>query len=666
MNELHTENSPYLLQHANNPIYWKAWNQKTLESALQQDKLIVVSIGYSTCHWCHVMEHESFENAEVATLMNEHYISIKIDREEHPDIDNFYMKAVQLMTKQGGWPLNVVCLPDGRPVWGGTYFKKEAWTDSLEQLKNLYRDRKDTVIDFAEKLSEGISILSLAPQYKEESRFNLDIVLDKWKNSFDPEYGGYNRAPKFMMPTNLLYLQKLGFLKSDNDLLEHIDLTLTKMAYGGLFDTVEGGFSRYSVDFKWHVPHFEKMLYDNAQLLSVYADAYKRTSNPLYSEIIDKTIKFIFTNWDNKQGGFYSALDADSLNANSKLVEGAFYTWTKKELQEFLQDDFDLFSIVFNINEFGYWEEGQYVLIQNKSLEEIALSQNIALSDLYSKKCAWEALLLEKRNLRAKPRLDDKTITSWNAMLITGLLDAYTATHNQEYLNRAIKLEDFIHSKLWSEDGGLFRTFKNDKATIEAFLDDYGFYIQALINLFEHTAEEKYIKHAKNIVDLSLDKFLDHKSSFFLYSAKTNKNITPAVEIEDNVIPSSNAIMAMNLLKLGVLFENAHYTQIATDMTKVVLSQIDYPSAYSHWLLLDLYLQHPIELSFVGENAKKQALKIRDKMISRAFIFSSTTDSTIPYLAKYGNSDSTLHYICMNSSCLKPEENVTALEKYTL
>lgn len=666
MNELHKENSPYLLQHANNPIHWKAWNTQTLNLALQQDKLIVVSIGYSTCHWCHVMEHESFENAEVAELMNDNYISIKIDREEHPDIDNFYMKAVQLMTKQGGWPLNVVCLPDGRPVWGGTYFKKEAWTDSLEQLKNLYRDRKGTVIDFAEKLSEGISILSLAPEYKEESRFNLDIVLDKWKSSFDPEYGGYNRAPKFMMPTNLLYLQKLAFLRKDEQLINHIDLTLTKMAYGGLFDIVEGGFSRYSVDFKWHVPHFEKMLYDNAQLLSVYADAYKRTANPLYTEVIDKTLKFIFTNWDNNQGGFYSALDADSLNSNNKLVEGAFYTWTKQELQEYLKEDFELFSLVFNINTFGYWEEGQYVLIQDKSLSDIAKSQNIELLYLQAKKEEWEKTLLTKRNFRAKPRLDDKTITSWNAMLITGLLDAFTATQNQEYLQRAIALEEFIHNKLWSEENGLYRTFKNNNATIPAYLDDYAFYIQALINLFEHTADEKYIKHAKNVLDLSLDKFLDSKSSFLLYSSKSDTNITPAVETEDNVIPSSNAIMAMNLLKLGLLYENNYYTQLATDMTKIVLSQIDFPSAYSHWLLVDLYLQQPMELSFIGNDAKEQALAIRSKLIARAFIFANTETTSVPYLSKYGTSEKTLHYICINSSCLKPEENNTELDKYTL
>lgn len=262
MNLLHLESSPYLLQHANNPIYWKAWNKETLTRAEQEDKLIIISIGYSTCHWCHVMEKESFENQEVADIMNQHFISIKVDREELPHLDNFYMKAIQIMTKQGGWPLNVVCLPDGRPIWGGTYFKKEAWMDSLAQLHRLYIEKRDTVLDFATQLQEGISILSQAPIAQEESRFNTDLVLENWKKSFDWEYGGYTRAPKFMMPTNLIYLQKKGVLHRDQQLLEYIDLTLTRMAWGGLFDTVEGGFSRYSVDHKWHIPHFEKMLYD--------------------------------------------------------------------------------------------------------------------------------------------------------------------------------------------------------------------------------------------------------------------------------------------------------------------------------------------------------------------------------------------------------------------
>lgn len=667
MNTLHLESSPYLLQHANNPIHWKAWNKETLTLAQQQDKLIVVSIGYSTCHWCHVMEHESFENEDVADVMNTHFISIKVDREELPHLDNFYMKAVQIMTKQGGWPLNVVCLPDGKPIWGGTYFRKDAWVDSLLQLNKLYQEKKDTVLDFANQLNEGITILSQAPAAQEESRFNIDILLDTWKRSFDWEYGGYDRAPKFMMPTNLLYLQKKAVLHQDQTLLDYIDLTLTRMAWGGIFDTVEGGFSRYAVDHKWHVPHFEKMLYDNAQLLSVYADGYKRTKDELYKEIIDKTINFISTNWANGEGGYYSALDADSLNQQDHLEEGAYYVWSIEELKSLIKEDFDLFSTVFNINSFGHWEEDNYVLIQTQPLETIAQEYNISLALLKEKKSNWENLLNTYRSHRAKPRLDDKTLTSWNAMYISGLLDAYTATANTKYLKLAEENYSFIQNKLWNEELGLLRTYKNGDAKIEAFLDDYAFYIQALINLFEHTGEDHYIATAKNITDYTLDHFLDHKSKFFYFSKYSSDDvITPAIETEDNVIPSSNAIMAMNLLKLGVLYEHTYYTELATNMTETMLSMIDYPSAYSHWLLVKLYLQQPMELTWVGKDSLKDNLNTRSKVISRAFVFNIDGNSSIPYLSKYVANEETVHYLCMNNACQAPSADNSKLEQYGL
>ncbi|MCC9042679.1 thioredoxin domain-containing protein [Myroides sp. M-43] len=667
MNTLHLETSPYLLQHAHNPIHWKAWNQETLTLAQQQDKLIVVSIGYSTCHWCHVMEKESFENEEVASLMNNHFISIKVDREELPHLDNFYMKAVQIMTKQGGWPLNVVCLPNGKPIWGGTYFRRDAWIDSLSQLNKLYNEKRDTVLDFADQLNEGISLLSQAPITQEETRFNIDIQLDNWKKSFDWEYGGYSRAPKFMMPTNLLYLQKKAFLHKDEILLDYIDLTLTRMAWGGLFDTVEGGFSRYSVDHKWHIPHFEKMLYDNAQLLSVYADAYKRTKNILYKEVIEKTITFIENNWVNGDGGYFSALDADSLDRQNILEEGAYYIWTIDELKGLIKEDFKLFSIVFNINPFGHWEDGNYVLIQSSMLEQIAKENKISISDLTQKKTKWEQTLKSHRDNRPKPRLDDKTLTSWNAMYITGLLDAYTATHNKSYLDKARALYSFIHVNLWNEESGLLRTYKNGKAKIEAFLDDYAFYIQALINLFEHTGEQDFLIEAKNILDYSLDHFLDINSKFFYYSQyKKEDIITPAIETEDNVIPSSNAIMAMNMIKLGVLYENQYYTELATSMVERVLSIIDYPSAYSHWLLLQLYLNQPLELTWVGKNAVEQNILSRHSMNTRSLIFSIATKSTIPYLSKYTVLEDTLHYICINKTCQAPSANHSELENHIL
>ncbi|PHK19871.1 thioredoxin, partial [Nostoc linckia z15] len=438
MNELHFETSPYLLQHAGNPIHWKAWNSSTLEQARRQNKLIIVSVGYSACHWCHVMEHESFEDEEVAEVMNEHYVSIKVDREERPDIDALYMKAVQLMSGHGGWPMNAVLLPDGRPIWGGTYFRKNDWINSLKQLQELYAENPAKAEDYAEKLMEGISTLN--PIVTEEpaalpATEAMAPLIYKWKKSFDTEFGGHARAPKFMMPGMLLFLQRYGFQKQDKDILDFTDLTLTRMAWGGIFDTVGGGFSRYSVDMHWHVPHFEKMLYDNGQLMSLYAEAYKRTANPLYKEIIEKVHFFISRELTNENGSFMSALDADSLNTMGHLEEGAYYVWEKQELKDLLKEEFNLFSKVFNVNEFGFWENGNYVLIQTVPLSEIAAGEGISEDALRERKTNWEKVLLMVRQQRPRPRLDNKVLASWNALMLKGYTDAYMALGDTHYLD---------------------------------------------------------------------------------------------------------------------------------------------------------------------------------------------------------------------------------------
>lgn len=655
MNELQFESSPYLLQHANNPIHWKAWSTQSLEEAKKTQKLIVVSIGYASCHWCHVMEEESFEDEEVATIMNQGFIAIKIDREERPDLDAFYMKAVQLMTKQGGWPLNVVCLPDGRPIWGGTYFKKEAWLDALTQLNELYSKEPKKVYEFAEKLHDGIEILSKAPSSMDHNSFDLDLLLDKWKRSFDWEYGGYNRAPKFMMPTNLAYLQKLGVASEDRSLLDYVDLTLTRMAWGGLFDTVAGGFSRYSVDVKWHVPHFEKMLYDNAQLLSVYADAYKRTQNPIYKSVIEKTIQFIDLHWSNQEGGYYAAFDADSLNAKNELEEGAFYTWTIPQLQEILPEtDYSLFVEVFNINTFGHWENNQYVLIQSVPLDKIAAKHNITTEQLQTKKTEWEKLLYNERSKRTEPRLDTKTLTAWNSLLIIGFVDAYSALQKEEYLDKAKAISHFLETKLWSETEGLFHTYTKGTATIGGFLDDYAFNIASLISLFEVTLEESYLTKAKNLTDWTLDHFLDENQGFFKYNSQEDPVFVASIEIEDNVIPSSNAFMAHNLYKLGMLYEHSYYSKLAANMLTQVLNQVDYASAYSHWLLLHLYSNEPAELSIIGANALELTKSLQSKFIAKTMIWASPKESQVPYFKDKYSTKETLYYFCQDKTCLQP------------
>ena len=500
MNELSKETSPYLLQHAQNPVHWKAWNTTTLSEAKTSNKLIIISIGYSACHWCHVMEHESFEDQEVAQTMNTNFNSIKVDREERPDVDAVYMKAIQIMTGRGGWPLNIVTLPDGRPIWGGTYFRKSEWINSLEQLQTLYREQPEKMIEYAEKLELGMASLQPIPAPKtttDPSQELLKPLIEKWKKSFDWEFGGMARAPKFMMPNNYAFLMRYGFQKKDQELLDFVDITLTKMAYGGLFDTVDGGFSRYSVDMKWHVPHFEKMAYDNGQLLTLYADAYKRTQNPLYKAVVEKTIQFASREWLTEEGAFYSALDADSLNTEQHLEEGAFYVWTKPELQLLLQDDFEIFSSVYNINAFGHWENGNYVLIQNQALAIIASEYKIDLTTLESKKKTWEKLLFQTREKRSKPRLDDKCLTSWNAIMLQGYVAAYKALSEDSYLHVAIKNATFIVEKLWSPDGNLWHSYKNNKSSINGFLEDYACVIAAFISLYEVTFDEKWLQHSK-------------------------------------------------------------------------------------------------------------------------------------------------------------------------
>ncbi len=659
MNELHFETSPYLLQHAGNPIYWKAWNDNTLSLAKKENKLIVLSIGYSACHWCHVMEHESFEDNEVAAVMNKSFISIKVDREERPDIDAIYMRAVQLMTGQGGWPLNAVLLPDGRPVWGGTYFRKENWVATLDQLQQLYRNEPACVEDYAEKLLQGIEAIGLVNSNTSgelPNPENIRPLIEKWSKSFDWEFGGYARAPKFMMPNNYLFLQRYGYQQKSKDLLDFTDLTLTRMAYGGLFDTIGGGFSRYSVDMKWHVPHFEKMLYDNGQLMSLYAEGYKRTKNPLYKEVIEKTHFFIETELTDSNGAFFSAWDADSINAKGSLEEGAFYVWTIEKLQELIGPEFDLFAQVFNINDFGLWEHNNFVLIQNESLEEIAQKNSIAVNELTTLKKKWEKQLYTEREKRPRPRLDDKVLTSWNALMLKGYIDAYKALGNKEYIDAARRNAGFITDVMWHSDGHLWRTYKNGDAKIAGFLEDYALTGLAFIALYEVTLEEKWLLYAKQLTDYCLENFYDENQQFFAYtSIKGEKLIAPHYETEDNVIPASNSIIANVLYKLSLLFDNGYYEKIALQMLYHMIPNMDYPSAFSNWLNLWLDLSSVNkELAVCGINSREAVNSINKEYLPHVVIAGTESVSDIPFLQNRFEPQKQLFYICSNRTCGLP------------
>ncbi|PZO22795.1 MAG: thioredoxin domain-containing protein, partial [Flavobacteriaceae bacterium] len=658
--------SPYLLQHANNPVHWKAWNPKSLELAKETNKLIIVSVGYSACHWCHVMEHETFEDTAAAAVMNRSFINIKVDREERPDIDAVYMKAVQIMTGRGGWPMNVVCLPDGRPVWGGTYFRKEEWMDTLEQLQQLYLSAPEKMLDYAEKLHQGINAISLVQQPDNNANFdadNLKALVEKWKKSFDLEFGGYSRAPKFMMPSNYSFLLRYAYQNKDSELSEFVNLTLTRMAYGGLFDTVGGGFSRYSVDMKWHVPHFEKMLYDNGQLVSLYSEAYRLTHNPLYKKTIEKTLSFISKELTAPNGGFYSALDADSLTAQGHMEEGAYYVWNKEELRTIVGEDFELFAIVFNINDFGYWENGNYVLIQSESLETIAQRFNLEVIELQNKKENWEKLLYASREKRKKPRLDDKCLTSWNALMLKGFVDAYKAIGNKSYLDIALKNADFIIENLWTSEGNLLHNHKNGKNTINGYLEDYCFVIEAFISLYETTLDGKWLQNSRQLTDYCFDHFYEPASGFFTFTSDIDTAlITKHFELEDNVIVASNSAMANNLYKLGIYFENSYYEAVAQKMLNHILPNIDYPSAFSNWLHAFLnFSDSNKELAVCGENALENILLLQKEYLPNVVLAGTHKPSELPFLKARFEKGKDLFYLCQNKTCEQPLEDIISI-----
>ena len=662
MNQLISETSPYLLQHANNPVHWKAWNKESLALAQKNNKLIIISIGYSACHWCHVMEHESFENNEVAETMNQYFINIKVDREERPDVDAIYMKAIQIMTGRGGWPLNVVALPDGRPVWGGTYFHKDEWISTLEKLQHIYQSSPEKMIEYAEKLQIGINSLNFSNTETTSDLLNqncIEPLIEKWKKSFDWDFGGMARAPKFMMPNNYKFLLRYGHQENKQDLLDFVNLTLTKMAFGGLFDTVDGGFSRYSVDMKWHVPHFEKMLYDNGQLISLYADAYKLTQNPLYKEVIEKTLQFVSRELINNENGFYCALDADSLDQNGHLEEGAFYVWNQSNLEKIINEDFHLFSQVFNVNEFGYWENNNYVLIQNQDLETIAKSNKIKLSALQNKKKNWEKLLFNEREKRSKPRLDDKSLTSWNALMLKGYIDAFKALGDEKYLEIATKNAHFIIDKLLLPEGNLLHNYKNGDANINGYLEDYCFVIEAFISLYEVTIDEEWLRISKQLTDYCFDHFYDETAQFFSFTSKNDEPlIANHFETEDNVIPASNSVMANNLFQLSVYFQNQYYESICMKMLKKIIPNIDYPSAYSNWLNVLLnYSEQQKELGVCGEMALEYLSKINREYRPNLLVAGANKISELPFLKDRYVENEMLFYVCQNQTCQLPTSN---------
>jgi uncharacterized protein YyaL (SSP411 family) len=661
-NALIHETSPYLLQHAYNPVNWKAWNPETLALAKKENKLIIISVGYSACHWCHVMEEESFENDSIAKIMNANFISIKVDREERPDVDKVYMNAVQLMTGSGGWPLNCIALPDGRPIFGGTYFTKEQWAKILINISKLYKENPEKAIKFAENLTKGIQESQLITLNKEVPNFsNKDIMasVDIWKTQVDSIYGGFIGAPKFAMPNSLDYLLRYGYQFNDIATENYVNNTLTKIAYGGIYDQIGGGFSRYAVDEKWHIPHFEKMLYDNAQLVSLYAKAYLINKNEAYKEVVFETLNFVKEELTAKNGAFYSSLDADSKNEAGEKEEGAFYSWTIKELKSVLGNDFNLFSAYYNINEYGFWEHNTYVLIRNQSKVTFAKAQKITVSLLNDKISKWKKVLKEVRNKRSKPNLDDKVLTSWNALMIQGYVDAYKAFGDEAFLTAALINANFLRDNQFKKEYSLYRNFKNGKSTINAYAEDYATVIQAFISLYEVTLNEKWLISAKKLVEHLFLNFFDENNEMFHFTSKEDANlIARKYEVIDGVIPSSNSLTANSLFKLGHYYADKNYLNTAEQMLNNVKEDALTNSAnYSNWLHLMTNFTKPFyEVVVAGENASVVNKRLLNTYAPNILIAGTNKENnTLPLLAYKFNEEETFIYVCVDGTCKMPE-----------
>lgn len=664
-NDLIKETSPYLLQHAHNSVNWKAWNDTSLSEAKKENKLIVISVGYAACHWCHVMEQESFEDSIVATTMNANFINIKVDREERPDVDKVYMKAVQLMTGSGGWPLNVIALPDGRPIFGGTYFPKEQWLKILEQISQRFKNKPEDFYTFADKLEAGIKDSDLINLNTDKPVFTKPFIekeVEKCSESFDSVFGGTDQTMKFMMPNTSQFLMRYAYQYEDDKIMKHIENTLNKMAFGGVYDQLNGGFSRYSTDKKWHIPHFEKMLYDNAQLVSLYSNAYQITKNETYKEVVFETLEFVKNELTSPEGMFYSSLDADSYNEENILEEGAYYSWKKATLETVLKKDFELFSKYYNINDFGLWEKDRFVLI--KSVDDITFSKenNITISKLKELKISWKKALTQKQKERKKPRLDDKSLTSWNALMIKGYLDAYSVFNEKPFLDAALKTAHFILENQLSKAGNLYHNYKKGKSTINGYLEDYATTSEAFIKMYKVTSNEVWLQKAEELTKYAIENFYDEDSKMFYFTSKKDAPlVAKTIEYHDNVISSSNSIMAKNLLALSHYASNKNYLEIATAMLNNIKPQIVGNAAYfSNWLDVMLNYTNPYyEVVIVGKDAREKIAELNKTYLPNILISYSDKNSNLPLLENRFIEGETYIYVCINNTCRLPVETIS-------
>lgn len=667
-NALIHETSPYLLQHAHNPVDWHPWGKEAIDKARLENKPILVSIGYAACHWCHVMAHESFEDEETAVLMNDWFVNIKIDREERPDLDQIYMDALQAMNGQGGWPLNVFLTPDLKPFYGGTYFPpvnaygRLSWKNLLATIHDAYVNKFDTVTLQANNLMQHLHTANAIGTPRSNpglvSIEHLQQAEKELLTIFDKEHGGFSLAPKFPQTFAIQYLLRQYYYSKSSEALHAATFSLDKMIAGGIYDHLAGGFARYSTDKYWQAPHFEKMLYDNALLLSTLSEAYGATENELYETTIRKTISFVINEMTNPEGGFYSAIDADS-----EGKEGKFYTWSRKEIAAILDKDANIFCKAYDIWEDGNWEKTN-IIWQPIKLEKIALENNIPLDELKTLLANSREKLLEERNKRIRPMTDDKILLGWNALTIKALCDAGAALKEDSYIHLAERTIEFLEKNMRTNDGTWMHSWKNNIAKIPAFLDDYGTLIQAYIRLQEVTGNLEYLQKAVQCTEFVIQHF-SSASTLFFYTAKEQDDVVlRKKEIYDGATPSGNSLMAHNLYYLSVMLNKPDWAEKAKNMLlSVGGGMIHYPTSFGNWdLLLQKMVHNYKEIAIVGDNYKTLLKQVNELYLPDGLIASSEQDNNLPLLQNRHQPNKTLIYLCKNYSCQQPVDSLEALE----
>jgi len=604
-NRLTDETSPYLLQHAENPVDWYPWGSEAFQAAQEEDKPIFLSIGYAACHWCHVMAHESFEDANTAALMNEYFINVKVDREERPDVDSIYMDAVVTLTGQGGWPMSVFLTPEGKPFYGGTYFPPErrynipSFREILEHIHKEWQGNRERLVSLGENLTERISTKIDLPESADELNFQiLDRAAENLFRSFDWEHGGWGGAPKFPQSSAIENLLRRHNRYQDKLALEMAELTLERMARGGIYDQAGGGFHRYSVDALWLTPHFEKMLYDNALLAQVYLHAWQETNNPLFWNIVEGILSFLLREMRHSDGGFYASLDADS-----EGEEGKFYLWTPAEIRNVIQDP-DRAEMTLDI--FGVTEEGNYegVNILNLPVKLEAVAERIGLpeGELLEQLSKIKQTLLEARSSRVRPATDDKILTSWNGLTLTALAEAARVSGRAEYLFAAQQLADFLLTRLYV-DGKLMRSWREGKAQHSAYLEDHAALGEGLLALYQVDFNNRWFRASVKCAEEIMAHFSDPEGGFFDTRDDHEQLISRPKSIQDTPIPSGNSMAVLLLLKLAALNGDDPYAETAiTALRAVVTSAERIPSSFAAWLnALDFALGPQLQLALIGD-----------------------------------------------------------------